>query len=247
MKILGIDTTTDILSLAIVESKKIIFDYMVSTPEITHSSMLVLSLREIMKITRVNINELGGIAVSIGPGSFTGLRVGLATAKGLAFSLSIPIIGVNSLDAYALRWNELPGILCPIIKARQDDYYFTFFKKEKNNDRLIRLEDYQCLDWMSINRIFDKYNEKIFVFGEGLGEVISDNQTKYFKEDKVVLVVREQEPPGARNIALMGQERLLQNKEDDVYKISPFYIKKSAAEQKRKELKIRQKDINQDD
>lgn len=246
MKILGIDTTTDILNLAIIDNGNIIFDYMINKPEITHSSIIVSSLKNIMNIAEINIKELGGIAVSIGPGSFTGLRVGLATAKGLAFSLSIPIVAVNSLESYALRWKELPGLLCPIIKARKDDYYFAFFKKEKNHSRLIKIEDYQCLDWIGINRIFDKYKEHIFVFGEGLKEIIRDNQAMYSYKNKVVLIAREQEPPGARNIALLGEERLLEKKEDNIYEISPFYIKKSAAEQKRKEQKNCREDINKD-
>lgn len=234
MKILGIDTTTDILNVTIIENGVLIFDYMINKPGITHSSTLIPSLRNIMKIAEINLNELDGIAVSIGPGSFTGLRVGLATAKGLAFSLSIPIIGVNSLEAYALRWKELPGILCPIIKARKDDYYFTFYQKERNNENLIRIEEYQCLNWTKISQIFAKYKEQIFVFGQGLLEILRYDKDRYYHNNNVTFIVREQDPPGAKYIALIGDKKISKSVKDNIYEMSPFYINKSGAELKKR-------------
>jgi tRNA threonylcarbamoyladenosine biosynthesis protein TsaB len=231
---LGIDTTTDILNVTIIENGVLIFDYMINKPGITHSSILIPSLRNIMKIAEINLNELDGIAVSIGPGSFTGLRVGLATAKGLAFSLSIPIIGVNSLEAYALRWKELPGILCPIIKARKDDYYFTFYQKERNNENLIRIEEYQCLNWTKISQIFAKYKEQIFVFGQGLLEILRYDKDRYYHNNNVTFIVREQDPPGAKYIALIGDKKISKSVKDNIYEMSPFYINKSGAELKKR-------------
>jgi tRNA threonylcarbamoyladenosine biosynthesis protein TsaB len=231
---LGIDTTTDILNVTIIENGVLIFDYMINKPGITHSSTLIPSLRNIMKIAEINLNELDGIAVSIGPGSFTGLRVGLATAKGLAFSLSIPIIGVNSLEAYALRWKELPGILCPIIKARKDDYYFTFYQKERNNENLIRIEEYQCLNWTKISQIFAKYKEQIFVFGQGLLEILRYDKDRYYHNNNVTFIVREQDPPGAKYIALIGDKKISKSVKDNIYEMSPFYINKSGAELKKR-------------
>lgn len=231
---MGIDTTTDILNVTIIENGVLIFDYMINKPGITHSSILIPSLRNIMKIAEINLNELDGIAVSIGPGSFTGLRVGLATAKGLAFSLSIPIIGVNSLEAYALRWKELPGILCPIIKARKDDYYFTFYQKERNNENLIRIEEYQCLNWTKISQIFAKYKEQIFVFGQGLLEILRYDKDRYYHNNNVTFIVREQDPPGAKYIALIGDKKISKSVKDNIYEMSPFYINKSGAELKKR-------------
>jgi tRNA threonylcarbamoyladenosine biosynthesis protein TsaB len=238
LKILGIDTTTDILNLTIIENGTLLFDYMINKPGITHSSIMVPSLISVMKIADINLNEIDGIAVSIGPGSFTGLRVGLATAKGLAFSLSIPIIGVNSLEAYALRWKELPGILCPVIKARKDDYYFTFYKKEQNDENLIRIEEYQCLNWTKIIQMFEEYKEQIFIFGQGLLDILKYDKNKYHHNNNVTFIVREQDPPGAKYIALIGEKRISKNEKDNIYEISPFYINKSGAElKKRKEKK----------
>lgn len=215
---------------------------MINKPGFTHSSILVPSLKNIMEINEIDLIELDGIAVSIGPGSFTGLRVGLATAKGLAFSLSIPIIGVNSLEAYALRWKELPGILCPIIKARKDDYYFTFFKNYKHNNCLSRIEEYQCLNWSSISNILGKYKEQIFIFGQGLLEILRNKKNNICRNDNIKFIIREQDPPGAKYIALIGEQKISRNERDNIYEMSPFYINKSEAEIKKIKTKM-QKDI----
>jgi len=185
-----------------------------------------------LRLTEGKLNELEGIAVSIGPGSFTGLRIGLATAKGLAFSLSIPIAGVNALESYALRWKELPGILCPIIRARKGEYYFTFYKKRKNNDNLIRIEDYQCTDWFGIKEKIFKFDESIFIFGYGLTEIIENNETNQYPNN-IHFIIREQDPPGAINIARIGEKKILKKENDNIFDLSPFYISKSGAEVKK--------------
>jgi len=233
LKILGIDTTTDVLNLAITINGVMCLDFMMKREGMTHSAVMIPTLKNLLRLTEVKLNELEGIAVSIGPGSFTGLRIGLATAKGLAFSLSIPIAGVNALDSYALRWKELPGVLCPIIRARKGEYYFTFYKKRKNNDNLIKIENYQCMDWFGIKEKLLKFDESIFILGYGLTEIIENNETEQYPNN-IHFIIREQEPPGAINVALIGEKKILKKENDNIFDLSPFYIRKSAAEVKRK-------------
>jgi tRNA threonylcarbamoyladenosine biosynthesis protein TsaB len=233
--VLGIDTTTEVLNLAITKNGVISFDFMMKREGMTHSANLIPTLQNMLKLTEVKLNELEGIAVSIGPGSFTGLRIGLATAKGLAFSLSIPIAGVNALQSYAQRWKELPGILCPLIRARKEEYYFAFYKKSKNNDDLIRIEDYQCMDWFAIKKKLFKFDKPVFIFGYGLTEIIENNETNKYPNN-INFIIRKQEPPGAINIALIGEKKILKKENDNIYDLSPFYIRKSGAELKKEEI-----------
>jgi len=121
MYILGIDTTTDILSLAIVQNDRMLIDYKMQIEGFTHSAIIIKALQNILAMAGLSLEKFNAIAVSIGPGSFTGLRIGLATAKGLVFALSLPIIGVNSLESYAFSRKFLPGILCPMVKARKGE------------------------------------------------------------------------------------------------------------------------------
>lgn len=229
MIILGIDTATDILNLAIVEDDNIIIDYKIQKEGKTHSAILIPSLKNILDCTDLDLDKLEGVAVAIGPGSFTGLRIGLATAKGLAFSLSVPLIGVNTLQSYALKWQALPGILCPMVKARKGEYYFTFYQKNKNSPDLERLEPYQCDKWAAIKNQLKQYHQPIYVFGYGLTELIINHDHEQDAEN-IYFIDKTQEPPGAINIAFEGINRIKRKKIDDVLSLSPFYIRKSAAE-----------------
>src|SRR6056297_77975 len=208
------------------------FDFMMKRARITHSAIVIPTLKNMLRLTEGKLNELEGIAVSIGPGSFTGLRIGLATAKGLAFSLSIPVAGVNALESYALQWKELPGILCPLIRARKGEYYFTFYKKRKNNNDLIRIEEYQCMDWFGIKEKLFEYDKSVFIFGYGLTEIIENNETNQYP-NHIHFIIKEQDPPGAINVALIGEKKILKKENDNIFDLSPFYIRKSAAEEKK--------------
>lgn len=229
MKILGIDTATQILNLAIIENSKVIYDYRMNKEGTTHSGTLIPFIENIINFAGFKLCQLDGIATAIGPGSFTGLRIGLASAKGLAFALSIPLIGVNTLEAYALQWKDLPGTLCPIIKARKDEYYFTIYQKSKRNNRLIKKVEYQCKKWINIKEQLLMFETPFFIFGYGIEDVFQENiSSKNFKDKYIIL--KKEEPPGASYIALIGEDRIIKNKYDDMYALSPFYICKSAAE-----------------
>ncbi|HNR65829.1 MAG TPA: tRNA (adenosine(37)-N6)-threonylcarbamoyltransferase complex dimerization subunit type 1 TsaB, partial [Atribacterota bacterium] len=104
MNILGIDTTAEVLNLAIINKGRFIVDYRINTAEKTHSALILPLFKNMLSFTGIELKTVEGVAVSIGPGSFTGLRIGLSTAKGIAFSLSIPIIGINTLESYAFRF-----------------------------------------------------------------------------------------------------------------------------------------------
>lgn len=238
---MGIDTSTDVLNLAIVENGKMIVDYKIQKEGLTHSSIIINALKDILDIADLSLEALEGIAVSIGPGSFTGLRIGLATAKGLAFSLSLPITGINCLESYALGRIDLPGILCPMIKARKDEYYFTLYQKT-NMDELVRMNQYQCHRWFVIKEKLLALYQSVYIFGYGLREIIKNEKGKTNLKN-IHLIIREQDPPGAANIAFIGEKKISRKQADDIFKLIPFYIRKSAAEIKYKENNSFQKGI----
>lgn len=238
---MGIDTATNILNLAIIEKQRVVSDFKMDKAGVTHSAILIPSIENIVNFTGYKLSELGGIAVAIGPGSFTGLRIGLATAKGLSFALSIPLVGVNTLDAYALQREELPGILCPIIRARKGEYYYSLFQKNKMNNRLIKRADYLCKKWTNIKNQLLMLKEPVFIFGYGIEDIFEENISDEFRKSKNY-IISKQEPPGAANIALIGAERIIKKRHDNMFTLSPFYISKSAAEIK-KEKDISDKEL----
>ncbi len=229
MNILGIDTTAEVLNLAIINKGRFIVDYRINTAEKTHSALILPLFKNMLSFTGIELKTVEGVAVSIGPGSFTGLRIGLSTAKGIAFSLSIPIIGINTLESYAFRFIDLPGILCPIIKARRGEYYYATFYK--NNNNLSIAKNYQCAKWNVIKNDLLKYNNDVYVFGYGLGDILEQEKAEKSKNiANINFVVHNYQNANAVNVALMGEKRIIEKQYDDIYNLSPFYISQSAAE-----------------
>ncbi len=229
MNILGIDTAAEVLNLAIINKGRIIVDYRINTAGKTHSALILPLFKNMLSFTEIELKTIAGVAVSIGPGSFTGLRIGLSTAKGIAFSLSIPIIGINTLESYAFKFIDLPGILCPIIKARRGEYYYSTFYKKNNNLSIAR--NYQCAKWNEIKNDLLKYNNDVYVFGYGLRDILEQEKVEKSKSiANINFVVHNYQDGNAANIALMGEKRIIEKKYDDIYNLSPFYISQSAAE-----------------
>ena len=132
MKLIGIDSSGLVASVAIIEDETLVAEYTVEHKK-THSTTLMPMLSEIVKMSETDLQEIDAIAIAAGPGSFTGLRIGSATAKGLAYSLNIPIVPVPTLAALAYNIQFFDGIICPIMDARREQVYnglYTFTNGE---------------------------------------------------------------------------------------------------------------------
>lgn len=128
--ILGIETATSICSAGIAEGDKIIAELRFNIKNI-HAEVLAESLAQLLKLSGVDLKNISAFAVSIGPGSFTGLRIGLATAKGLAFASDKPLVAVSTLQAQAAASGKWQGAsVVSVIKARQDEVYTARFHNE---------------------------------------------------------------------------------------------------------------------
>ena len=141
MKILGIDTSTPIGSVALIDGEHIVAEHTLNIVQ-AHSSRLMPAIDTVLKWGDITAAELDGCAVGTGPGSFTGIRIGIATIKSLCYALDKPIVGVSTLEAiaYNLRWNE--GLICPILDARRNEVYGATFR---GGDEWQRLSDDSCL------------------------------------------------------------------------------------------------------
>ncbi len=122
MKILGIESASMVASAAIVEDGRLIAEYTVDHKK-THSQTLLPMIDEIVRMTETDMGEIDGIAVSAGPGSFTGLRIGSTTAKGLGLALNKPLLHIPTLDAMAWQLWGCDGLVCPIMDARRGQVY----------------------------------------------------------------------------------------------------------------------------
>ncbi|KKL06136.1 hypothetical protein LCGC14_2599040 [marine sediment metagenome] len=152
MRILGIETSTMTGSVALMDEVRLIAEYTLNLPrrskerrvgvsaslrKETHTSRLMSAIDKMLKDASLTIKDLNGIAVSLGPGSFTGLRIGIATAKGLAQGLNIPVVGIPTLDGLAFNLSCCQDLICPILDARKGEVYCALYKNGKRLTKYI--------------------------------------------------------------------------------------------------------------
>ena len=221
MKVLGIDTSSAVGSIGIIENESVIAEYSLNVVA-SHSVRLMPAIDDVLKRAGLKIQDIDGFAVTIGPGSFTGLRIGVGTVKSFSYALKKPIVGVITLDALAYNLKFADKLICPILDARKQEVYSAIYR---GGLKLVRQTDYLCA---KIESILAHLTEPTIFVGDGVNryrEVIVEN----LKEHAIIA-----EPPfrfcrGAV-VALLGYERLANGESDDYFSITPFYIRKPEAE-----------------
>lgn len=232
MKILGIESAALVASVAIIDEDVTIAEYTTNFKK-THSETLLPMLDEIVKMTGISLSELSYIAVSGGPGSFTGLRIGAASAKGLGLALDLPLIEVPTLDAMAMNIYASDALIVPIMDARRNQVYTGIYKNDT------KLEVKAASMAVSIDELFEilketgaKENvERAIFLGDGVPvfrEYIDEKLT--MKHDFVPLNLNRQR---ASNIAMLGMEMMKAGKVISADDMKPNYLRKSQAERER--------------
>ena len=216
MKILGLDTSTKFLCIGVFDGLKI-YEYRLNLG-IGHDVFLIEHIRRVLMALRIKLKDLDYLAVGIGPGSFTGLRIGLSTIKGLGLVINKKIIGISTLDiiAYNALESDRGLYICPILDARRGFLYTTLYKKD--NLSLKRLFPYRLL------RIKDlvKMTPKGTVFlGDGLNLY---KQTIMLKVKNSVILDEEFFLPKATNIIRLALEYIKENRFIELNKLKPIYL-----------------------
>ena len=232
MKILGIESAALVASVAILDEDITIAEYTTNFKK-THSETLLPMLDEIIKMTGIDCSELSAIAVSGGPGSFTGLRIGAACAKGLGLALDLPLIHVPTLDAMALNIYSSDAIIVPIMDARRNQVYTGIYKNDCN------LEIIKDSMAVAIDELFEilkdldnkKEIKKIIFLGDGVPvfrEYIDKNLE--IAHDFAYANLNRQR---ASNIAMLGLKMFKEGKSLLSDDMRPEYLRKSQAERER--------------
>ena len=232
MKILGIESAALVASVAILDEDITIAEYTTNFKK-THSETLLPMLDEIIKMTGIDCSELSAIAVSGGPGSFTGLRIGAACAKGLGLALDLPLIHVPTLDAMALNIYSSDAIIVPIMDARRNQVYTGIYKNDCN------LEIIKDSMAVAIDELFEILKDldnkekikKIIFLGDGVPvfrEYIDKNLE--IAHDFASANLNRQR---ASNIAMLGLKMFKEGKSLLSDDMRPEYIRKSQAERER--------------
>ena len=203
MKILGIDTSTQFCNLGLIEDEDILIEYAINGLKKKHSSILMPAIKDLLNTIDLKMEEINGIAISIGPGSFTGLRIGLGVAKGLSYACSLPLLGIPTLDAMAFSLKEIPYLICPILESKKDEIYDVVFR---GGDSLHRVMDYKCEDIQSLLARLSPLKEKIIFLGDGIKKYQDNIKEKIGKD--ALFIDSQLNLPVASNIAFLGLDKL---------------------------------------
>lgn len=225
MLILGIDTSTNVGTVAIYSDIKGTLGEISVNINKTHSENIMVMIDELFKLTNTTINDIDKIAVSIGPGSFTGIRIGVAVAKGLASATNCKIVGVNELDIIAGNSTSNECEICSIIDARKERGYYCTFKYE--NGILKQLEDYKVGELKE----FLETRKEIRTVYLGDGAINYKNLISNIVGENGLFAPKSLNLPRASVVAELGI-----NNEDNLYTMEPIYLSKSQAEREKEKI-----------
>lgn len=211
--ILGIETATKICSVAISDGEKILA-LKEEGGEYSHAEKLNGFIEECLAKAGITLQDIDAIAVSKGPGSYTGLRIGVSTAKGLCYSLNKPLISVDTLQAMAFKQNQQADLYCPMIDARRMEVYTALYDI---NNQLVEKVSAKIIDESSFSEYLN--TKKIAFFGDGAEKckvVLEGNSNAIFRLDGM---------PSAQFINEIASQKLQENKFEDVAYFEPYYLK----------------------
>ncbi len=234
MKILAIEASSLVASAAIVEDDILVAEYTINH-KVTHSQTLLPMIDEIIKMTDTDKKSLDAIAVSGGPGSYTGLRIGSSTAKGMGMALNIPLIHVPTIDAMAYNAYGYNGIICPIMDARRMQVYTGIF--EFADGRLNTILENSAI---TINETLDKLKEiakdkKVIFIGDGIPaykNVITESLDGSIAYEFAPASLNRQR---AASVAILGAQYMAEGKTEAASEHLPEYLRLSQAERELKE------------
>ena len=167
MKILAIDCSAKSVSAAIANDGKLVAEGFLNI-KLTHSETLMPIIEQVLNNARLTLNDIDGFAVTAGPGSFTGIRIGISAIKGLAFSKQKPVYPFSTLEAMALAFNvgfTANGIICGLMDARRNQFYNAVFKIE--NGVITRLTEDRTIEVESLKEELKAYNVPVILMGDG--------------------------------------------------------------------------------
>lgn len=226
--ILNIETSTKACSVALANNGKLIAVKEAVDLDYSHAEKLNLFIGEVMKSSGLKYSQLSAIAVSKGPGSFTGLRIGVSTAKGLAYALAIPLISTETLESMAAGFlgknkNGADELFVPMIDARRKEVYMRIFDRGLNPKSETKAE---VIDSSSFKQ-WDAYR-KIHLFGDGADKFEVD-----FKENSRVLI-HQGFYPSAKFMVELSNQKFANKYFEDVAYFEPYYLKDFIAIKPRK-------------
>ena len=227
MKILSVDSSALVASVALCEDENVLAEYTINNGN-THSETLLPMIESVLGFFELGANEIDMFAVSAGPGSFTGVRIGAATLKGLAFGFGKPCVEVSTLEAIAYNLRLHRGLICPVMNARRGQVYTAVFRS--NGETLERLMPDAAISIEELDIILANYGEDVCLCGDGYDVTLAGlaNTKPLYVEPRLRL-------QSAASVAAVALEKYKRGEfgSDEALRVN--YLRQSQAERERAE------------
>lgn len=237
MKVLAIDTSSAVASAAVLDDGKLTAEYILNHNK-THSQKIMPMIEDIIKSSDLTINDIDIFAAAYGPGSFTGLRIGVATIKALAHAVNKPLVQVSTLEALAYNAVYSDLLLCPIMDARRSQVYNAVYKadgtelKELIPPRAVAMEE--CIDDLI------SMDKKVLFMGDGVA--VHRDKIAEMMGEKALFAAAPFLNQRAGSVAQLAYMKAQRGETVSYIEFLPFYIRKSQAEREREEKEKRIKE-----
>ena len=225
MKILAIETSTMLGGVAVADEKTGLIAETRLNVKTTHSERLMSVIDFTLKESMLSLEDIDAFAVAIGPGSFTGLRIGLSTAKGLSYAGGKPLITVPTLEAFAWNFQFSAHPVCLMLDARRKEVYTALYRwKENSFDRIIEESS------VKPEEILKSLQGTVIFAGEGA--LLYAKMIKEVMKERALFATTDKMVPSPSNVAMLGISKALNQEYTDPAEAVPFYIRRSEAEVK---------------
>lgn len=230
MKILSIDTSASVASAAVTEDEKLVCEIIVNN-KLTHSQTLMPMIDSVLKQSETELSEIDLIAVANGPGSFTGLRIGVSTAKGLADALKKPVVGISTLTAMAYNLPYCEYLITPIMDARRSQVYNAVYRWK--GTKLEEIEPPRALSVEELIEELKEKGEKAVFLGDGVP--VHRETIENILGENAIFAPSCSNAQRASALAVPARKLFEQGKATDGFGLIPVYLRKSQAEREAEE------------
>jgi len=227
MLLLGIDTSTFFGSIALTESDKVIAEHSINLKK-THSERLLPGIQYLLQETGFTLEQITTLAVTTGPGSFTGLRIGLSTAKAMAMATGKPLVGISTLDVLAAGVFSFQGLICAVLDARRGELYTALYRNDKDG-HIIRVSEYLNLQ---PEQVLEMIHEPVLFVGNGLS--VYGDQLRQNCSHEVTIAPMEFNYPHASTLCRLAATQMFEKNISSAGDLKALYIRPSDAELNRK-------------
>jgi tRNA threonylcarbamoyladenosine biosynthesis protein TsaB len=227
MIVLGVETATGVGSVAIVNEEGVIGECTLNV-SLNHSERLLPIIDQLLKNSDVSFPRIDGLVVSLGPGSFTGLRIGISTIKGLSLASEKPVVGISTLDGLAHHYPCAETLVCPMLDARKNEVFAALYRWNAS----FELQKITTDLAIAPQKLLQKINERVMFLGDG--SLVYESLIKELLGSKALFAPPHLRHPRAATIACLGLEELKKGNTLAINNVTPLYIRPSDAERNKK-------------